>query len=331
MVHAVLVLVVSTVPALAFLVLILALDRREPEPLALVLAVMGLGGVSAVVAALVEFALQRVPLFGHAGLLGAAAVSFLQIAPVEEAAKLAVVMLFAWRKPAFNEENDGIVYLGAAAIGFALLENVIYVVQFGLATGAARAVSAVPLHVFTGVLAGLHVGLARFASSRALRIRLVLRGFALAWFVHGLYDTLATSGSALALLVLPLVAGLAAFGIVALRRGRRLSLARWGPGPSAADEAAGAEAAAESAAGLPAAGPRPDRTHRWMPAVARTLLAASALFWLLLIAGLWFSEAEAEPGAAVLGGLMLTIIPVSVGVLLEAAWQKRRKRAQPTA
>ncbi|MCX7030019.1 MAG: PrsW family glutamic-type intramembrane protease [Spirochaetes bacterium] len=342
MLYTVAVLVVSMAPALAFLVLILALDRREPEPLALVLKVIGLGAASAIPAALVELALQGMPLFGMPGMAGAAAVAFVQVAPVEEACKLAVVLLYAWRKPAFNEENDGIVYAGASAIGFALLENVIYVARLGLGAGAARAFSAIPLHVFTAVLVGLPVGRARFAVSRAARNSLVLRGFALAWFVHGLYDMLALSGSALALLLLPFLAGLSTFGVLVLKKGRRLSLARWGGAPAtAAPEAAilppaaveVAEAAA-TAAGSDAEPPvalaslRPAPTHRWMPVVSHVLLAASALFWILLVAGLWFTETGAESGSAVLGGVMLTVIPVSLGVILEGAWQKRRRRAR---
>jgi RsiW-degrading membrane proteinase PrsW (M82 family) len=327
MLYTVAVLVVSIAPALAFLVLILALDRREPEPLALVLKVIGLGAASAVPAALVEMVLDGLPLFSLPGAAGAAAVSFIQVAPVEEACKLAVVLLYAWRKTAFNEENDGIVYAGASAIGFALLENVIYVARLGLGVGAARAFSAIPLHVFTAVLVGLHVGRARFAGSRAARAGLLIRGAVLAWLVHGLYDMLALSGSALALLLLPLLAGLAAFGIVALRKGRRLSLARWGSGPAAV-----AEAARPVAPTPPLAPLRPEPGHRWMPVVSRSLLAASVLFWILLLAGLWFAdetETAAEPGAVVLGGVVLTAIPVTIGAILEAAWRKRRKRRSP--
>lgn len=330
MLYTVAVFVVSVAPALAFLVLILALDRREPEPLALVFRVMGLGAASAIPAAIVEVILEGVPLFALPGVAGAAAVGFIQVAPVEEGCKLAPVLLSAWRKPAFNEENDGIVYAGASAIGFALLENVIYVARLGLGTGAARAFSAIPLHVFTAVLVGLHVGRARFAVSRLERNRLLITGFALAWFVHGLYDTLAMSGSALALLLLPLLAGLAAFGILALRKGRRLSLARWGSGPALVP----AKTVSEDAA-VPAMTPSPVAqgsartapTHRWMPVVSRLLLAASALFWILLAVGLALSEEDPDSGAAALGGIMLTVIPVSLGVILEAAWQKRRRRS----
>jgi RsiW-degrading membrane proteinase PrsW (M82 family) len=349
MLYTLAVFVVSVAPALAFLVLILALDRREPEPLALVLKVIGLGAVSAIPAAILEFILEGLPLFGLPGIAGAAAVAFIQVAPVEEACKLAVVLLYVWRKPAFNEENDGIVYTGASAIGFALLENVIYVARLGLGAGAARAFSAIPLHVFTAVLVGLPVGRARFAASRAERNRLVLMGLALAWLVHGLYDTLALSDSALTLLLLPLLAGLAAFGILTLKKGRRLSLARWGDAPAAgapapvpaaatppsaapadaaiadagapAGVASGAAPAAPPAPALPAPGPR------WMPVVSRVLLAASALFWIRLVAGLLLTDSGTESGFAALGGVVITFIPVSLGVILEVAWRKRRKRA----
>jgi RsiW-degrading membrane proteinase PrsW (M82 family) len=320
MLHTLAVLVVSVVPALAFLFLILALDRREPEPAALILRTIGLGAASAVPAAIVETVLAGLPLFSLPGFAGAAATAFVQVAPVEEACKLAAVLLYAWRKPAFNEENDGIVYTGAAAIGFAVLENILYVARLGLGTGVLRAFTAIPSHVLTAVIMGLGVGRARFAPSRAARQRLLLRGFALAWRFPGLYDAFAMSGTALALLLLPLLAGLAAFGVIVLRTGRRLSLARWG-------DARTPVPAGDAVPPAPAVPQRRAASHRWMPFVSRTLLGVSALFWGLLAVGL--AGAGGGAGAGVLGGVVLTIVPVSLGVALEVAWAKRRRRSRP--
>ena len=162
--YALAIIVVSTIPAILFLVVILRMDRREPEPLQLVVKVIGLGAVAAIIAALVELGLDRFPAFHAGGLAGAAAASFIQVAPVEELCKLAVVLLFVWKNPNFNEENDGVVYLGASAIGFALLENIAYVVDKGIGTGVLRAFTAIPLHVFTAVVLGLFVGRARFST-----------------------------------------------------------------------------------------------------------------------------------------------------------------------
>ncbi len=227
MTYAIAVLAVSTAPALAFLLVILRMDRQEPEPLGLVLRVIALGAASCVVAALFELALGGVSLFHAPGLLGAASSSFIQIAPVEELCKLGVVLLFVWKNAQFNEEDDGIVYVGSSAIGFALFENILYVVRKGIGTGVLRAFSSIPLHVFSGIILGMYVGRAKFTTDERTRSLLILKGFVLVWFFHGLYDTFAQSGTTLTLLLLPLIVGISSFGIVALRKGRAASVLRW--------------------------------------------------------------------------------------------------------
>ena len=319
--HTLAVLVVSAAPAIAFLVLILRMDRREPEPLDLVLKVIGLGAASALIAGLVERGLDSVRLFQAGGLAGAAAVSFLQVAPIEEACKLGVVLLFAWKKPAFNEENDGIVYAGASAMGFALLENILYVARGGIGTGLLRAFTSIPLHIFTGVVAGLFIGRARFAGSPRARILLVAAGFLLAWAFHGLYDMFAMSGSALALLVLPLVAGVSTFGVIALKAGRRASLLRWGG-------AAPRPAAAQSDSPLPT---RRRRASPWMAVVARVLLGGSVLFWVLLAVGLADRATAEGRGETILGGVLITLIPVVLGIVFEWSYRAQKKKLRPAA
>jgi len=315
------VLVVSAAPALAFLLIILRMDRQEPEPLGLVLRVIAMGAASCIVAALFEKALGGLELFHAPGLAGAAASSFIQIAPVEELCKLGVVLLFVWQNPQFNEENDGVVYVGASAIGFALFENILYVAQNGLGTGVLRAFSSIPLHVFAGIILGLHVGRAKFAKNDTARTLLVLQGLVLVWFIHGLYDTFAQSGSALALLLLPLVVGVSGFGIVELRKGREFSLLRWTGRTAAQQPAAALSTGARSTARLGHKAPV------WMAVVSRLLLGACACFWILLLIGLAFPDTPKGNGEAILGGILLTLIPGGIGVLLELGYQKRKKRS----
>jgi len=309
--YTVLLLVVSVAPGLAFLVVIMRMDRREPEPKALVARVLGLGAVSGIVAGLVEAAFAWVPIFHAPGLGGPAAEAFLLVAPVEEVCKLAVVLLFVWGNPNFNEENDGVVYVGASAVGFAVLENIAYVAQNGMGAGVLRAFTAVPLHVLTAVVVGLYVGSAHFSASAGVRNRLVLTGFFFAWAAHGAYDTFALSHSALAALVLPLLAGVAAFGIMAMRKGRRLSLLRWGPGP------------------LPASAVHPHihdpRDHRWMSVVARILLGLCAAFWGLFAVGVTQHDFKDDLGTAILGAALMSFLPLALGVLLEISFHHHRR------
>jgi len=317
-------LVVSAAPGVLFLLLILRMDRREPEPLSLVLRVIAFGAASAVVASLVEMGLDVVPLFRGTDFANVVASSFIQVAPVEELCKLGVVLLFVWRNPNFNEENDGIVYLGASAIGFAVLENITYVVENGMGTGILRAFTAIPLHVFTAIVMGLFVGRARFAATKARRGLLIVLGFAMAWLVHGLYDSFALSDSGVPLLIFPVVAGISAFGIVALRRGRLLSLKRW----------QGVVAPAHVA---PAPEPPTPVHHarkaalRWMAAVARLLLGGSVAFWALLLIGYLTSDRPENIGIAFLGGTVITFFPLLIGVILEIVYRRTRRAVRAKA
>lgn len=235
--HLFILLVVAVAPPLAFLGYVLSSDRYEREPAMMVLLTLLFGCVSAIPATFAERLLSLIPALQAGGFRGAALMSFVAISPVEEAAKLAVVMLFAWGNANFNEENDGIVYVTASAIGFALFENVLYVLSHGFMTGVARAVTSIPLHVFCGVVMGFFVGNARFARDRQTSAAFVALGFALAWLAHGVYDTFAMSGASISLLVIPLVAILFVAGSTLLAVGKRRSQTRWAVASSAEEHA----------------------------------------------------------------------------------------------
>jgi protease PrsW len=298
-VQAILTVLVAVAPPVLFLVWILRYDRTEPEPLGMVLGMVLTGCLSVIPAGILESLVLLMPVFDSEGIAGKALQSFLVVAPLEEALKLLMVMLFAWKSRHFNERNDGIVYTGAVAIGFALAENIFYVFQFGLGTGFARAVTAIPGHTFSGVLMGYFIGQARFAATLPRRNTLIVKGFITAWLLHGTYNTLALSGTEAALLVVPMTALYFVLGIRFLKKGRAISLARWrGEAPET-----------------------PARTirGRWKKILGRVLLGASGIAWLLILLGLAGGAAEntGEAAMAVAGLVMITAIPITAGVLLE--------------
>ena len=53
--------------------------------------------------------------------------AFLLAAIPEEFFKLLTVLIFVYKKPAFDEPYDGIIYGAVASLGFATLENILYV------------------------------------------------------------------------------------------------------------------------------------------------------------------------------------------------------------
>ncbi len=304
---------IAVTPPLAFLLYINHLDRLEPEPHGLILKTLLLGAAAVIPVAVAEALLIQIPFPASEGLAGAAYRSFAVIAPVEEAAKLAVVLLFIWNNANFNEENDGIVYAGAAAIGFSLVENVLYVVQNGPVTGVMRAVTAVPLHTFTGVIMGYFVGMARFAPSPAAGRRRIAAGFFAAFLVHGAYDTLVLSGTAAAFLVVPVVIAIFALGAVCLKKGAALSARRWGARPDTAQDMT-REAA-------------PAGRGRYKIVISRTIFALCALFWALLIIGMAEQEGGefSGPLEIIAGGIIFTIIPAAIGAVLEFSYHRQKK------
>ncbi len=308
-------LLLAVTPPIAYMSFILYMDRREPEPVLVVLKVMALGALSAIPAAGIEFGLDRLPLFQTPGLAGAALNSFIKIAPVEEAVKLGAVWWFFRKNDCFNEENDGIVYVGASALGFALLENLLFVMALGFDTGLSRALTAIPLHTFTGVIMGYFVGLAKFAPARS---RLLIgRGFGLAYFIHAVYDMVGMSDSWPGLLLFPIVIVLSVGGIIYLNKGRMLSLRRWRPPLS--------ESGGEPAPVRPEEGPSlKSPSQAWKLIVSRSLFSLCAIFWMAVAllcsdpnSGLTLEE-------CVPAGILVTFLPVWIGIMLKVSYRRRR-------
>ncbi len=83
----------------------------------------------------------------------------LVVGPVEETAKFLAVRFFAYRSLYFDEPTDGLLYSAAASLGFASLENLIYVLEFGPGVMILRAPLSTLAHVIFASVWGLALGL----------------------------------------------------------------------------------------------------------------------------------------------------------------------------
>ena len=169
-------LALAIAPALFVFLYIYKKDRYEPEPLHLLAWVFFLGSLSCIPAALVEL------LFPEGVFMSAV------VAPVvEEMMKFLVVFLAVYRHPEFDEPMDGIVYATAAGLGFATLENILYVLEGGVVVGIIRAVASVPGHVVFACIWGFALGTAKFRPANE-RTGLILTGLAGAMLMHGIFN-----------------------------------------------------------------------------------------------------------------------------------------------
>lgn len=183
----------GAVPALVAMYFVDRLDRKRPEPPSLRRKVAIFGALSVIPAIIIEMLLSK-----HVGTRldpeftyqGSSFKAFVVAAGVEELCKILVVYWIVWRRPEFDERMDGIVYASRAGLGFALVENVMYLlvlaptVEDQVRMWILRAVLAVPGHaMWTGMIGAMA------ARRRFDRTGLgLVGGYLLAVAFHGAYD-----------------------------------------------------------------------------------------------------------------------------------------------
>lgn len=111
--------------------------------------------------------------------------AFIAVALTEEASKFFFVRRFLFTHKEFDEPFDGITYAVMVSMGFATLENILYVMQGGMQVALMRMVTAVPAHATFGVLMGYFMGLAKFKKNGFF---LNSAGLLAAMVFHGAYD-----------------------------------------------------------------------------------------------------------------------------------------------
>ena len=177
-------LVIAVIPPLAALWIFYKLDRFEAEPFKVLLRVFFLGCVSTLPAIALEITFE--PLFSHSIFLGV----LVGISLIEELVKFIAVRIGVYSTSDFNEPFDGVVYCVTASMGFAVVENIGYVLQSPEgqenAVGLLRAFTAIPLHTLTGVLMGHYMGLAKFNSPKEWIY--LAYGILSAIALHAIYD-----------------------------------------------------------------------------------------------------------------------------------------------
>lgn len=178
--------VIAVTPGIALGMGIYLVDRYDREPLYLLMKMFILGALSVIPVLYIEKLLLRINVFS--GVLGIAYTAFIVAGLTEEYFKRAVVLYGAFNDKSFNEKLDGIVYAVFSALGFATVENIMYVVfryTGNYYVGVMRGLLSVPAHTLFAVTMGYYLSLAKFTSnekeskvyhSRSLLIPLLLHG-----------------------------------------------------------------------------------------------------------------------------------------------------------
>lgn len=166
-------------------------DKYEKEPFGQLVKAFFFGVLAIVPAIVMESVLGFfTPPFP---IISGAYTGFIVAGCSEELCKLIMLRLAVWKSAAFNEYFDGIVYACFVSLGFACLENIMYVFQAGvfsdaLVTGTVRAVLSVPGHFLFAVMMGYYFALAKFDSDN--RSKYMFKAFFIPMLMHGTFDSL---------------------------------------------------------------------------------------------------------------------------------------------
>ena len=184
----------SALPALVLFFWVRKKDRLEPEPPKLLRKLAGLGALSVIPAFLLELAgmslLRHMPQGQTWDILH----MFLIVGLTEELCKFSLLWLATWKEAAFNCSYDGVVYAAAVSAGFAVAENVLYGLRYGVGVLYIRAVTSIPGHICFGVLMGVLYGLAKkeaLRGSGGKARRLAAAALFFPALTHGFYDIIA--------------------------------------------------------------------------------------------------------------------------------------------
>ena len=160
-------------------------DRYEKEPINLLLQSFFMGVLSVVVTIMVSTAVSYVVKINETLVIDQAINAFLLVGLVEESSKFLFIRGVLYRNHNFNEPFDGIVYSIMVGMGFATLENIMYVLYGGIEVGILRMFTAVPAHASFAVLMGFFIGKAKFEMKPVLYSIYALSA---ATLLHGTYD-----------------------------------------------------------------------------------------------------------------------------------------------
>ncbi|MCR4676153.1 MAG: PrsW family intramembrane metalloprotease [Sphaerochaetaceae bacterium] len=198
MVYSKIMVLAAIIPAVILMVYVYKSDRLEKESPRFLGSLIVSGILSALVALVLEWVLSAI-LDSVTGISETAynvILYFIIVAGSEECSKYFFLRRKTWKSREFNCMYDGVVYAVFVSLGFALWENISYVMRWGLSVALLRAVTAIPGHACFGVFMGVFYGQARgYAFMREVNKKKVMNVLSVLAPVvlHGAYDYIASS------------------------------------------------------------------------------------------------------------------------------------------
>ncbi len=178
---------IGFVPILIWVAFWLFQDRKHPEPRSLILRAFAAGMLCVAVVIPLQQAVNNLLPIGF--------VLIFLWAALEEVLKLVIAWLVVLRNRAVDEPVDVVIYLITVALGFAALENTLFLItplangelEHGLITGNLRFIGATLIHVLSTATIGVFLAFSFFKNNLA-KVAYGSVGVILAVLLHTLFN-----------------------------------------------------------------------------------------------------------------------------------------------
>ncbi|MBB5178700.1 RsiW-degrading membrane proteinase PrsW (M82 family) [Planomicrobium koreense] len=145
---------------------------------------------------------------------------------VEEFFKWLVLIIAVYRHIDFEDPYDGILYGASVSLGFATIENILYLFEFGMQTAFLRAFLPVSSHALFGVVMGFYLGKAKFSTGKSGRkwLGVALLG---SLILHLAYNAILYLNTSWSYGVIPFMIFLWWFGLRKVKQAHQLSVSHY--------------------------------------------------------------------------------------------------------
>lgn len=210
------ILSVGIAPAIALLSYIYLKDKIT-EPIRLIIRMFILGALLVLPIMFIQYALSS-----EFNVNSIFVEAFFHIALLEEFFKWFVFMFVMYQHEEFDNHYDGIVYASSLSLGFASIENILYLITNGIEYAFMRAIFPVSSHALFGIIMGYYLGKAKtHLDNKNTNLTLA---FLIPFILHGIYNFILKGFSSFILILTPFMILLWIFALYRLKRANESTL-----------------------------------------------------------------------------------------------------------
>ena len=177
-------LIASIAPAFIIMYIVYRHDTVK-EPLSMLAKAFFGGVLSIAITLIITYPILHIEL--NSGVMKSFFDAFFKAGIPEELSKWLIFYWLIRKAKDFDQYYDGILYAIFISMGFALVENIMYVFENGMTTAIVRSIISVPGHMLFAIPMGYYLSLSRFETGASARFHVFL-SLAIPILLHGTFD-----------------------------------------------------------------------------------------------------------------------------------------------